>query len=135
MDYRCIWWRLYHSPNTSDWSNILQLAHLLFTLPVPNGKLERIFSTLKLIKVDRRSSLGNSVLDDLLALNTDPISLKNFNPDHSIQLWWNDKVRRPNQRPRKKYAERANKTHQEDSSEESETDSELLQEWDDWLDD
>uniref|UniRef100_A0A1X7VHZ3 Uncharacterized protein n=1 Tax=Amphimedon queenslandica TaxID=400682 RepID=A0A1X7VHZ3_AMPQE len=65
MDYRCVGRRLYYSPNTTEWSNVLQLAHLLFTLPVSNWKLQRIFSTLKLIKVDR-SSLGNSVLDDLL---------------------------------------------------------------------
>ena len=95
-DYQSVWWRLYHAPDASSWSNILQLARLLFTLPVFNGKLERFFSTLKLLKVDKRSSLGNELLDDLLTLNTDRVPLKDFNPDKSISLWWSDKVRRPN---------------------------------------
>ena len=47
--------------------------------------LERIFSTLinKVSKVDKRSSFGNDLLDDLLVLNTDRVALKYFNPpDH-----------------------------------------------------
>ena len=36
---------LYRSPYTFDRSNILQFAHLLFTLSVSNGKLEKILST------------------------------------------------------------------------------------------
>ena len=79
MDYQSVWWSLYHAPNASSWSNILQLVRLLFTLPVSNGKLERVFSTLKLIKVDKRSSLGNELLDDLLVLNSDRVPLKSFN--------------------------------------------------------
>ena len=66
LDYRAVWWRLFHSPNSSSWPNVLSLSRLLFSLPVSNGKLERIFSVLKLIKVNRRSSLGNETLKDLL---------------------------------------------------------------------
>ena len=138
MDYQSVWWRLYHAPNASSWSNILQLVRLLFTLPVSNGKLERVFSTLKLIKVDKRSSLGNELLDDLLVLNSDRVPLNSFNADHSISLWWSDKVRRPNQRPRKDYAARCssstNDISPDDSGEESDAGTELLQEWDDWID-
>ena len=54
----------------------------------------RVFSTLKIIKVDKRSSLGNDLLDDLLV-----VSLKDFNLDHSISLWSSEKTRRPNQGP------------------------------------
>ena len=42
LDYRAVWWRLFHSPNSSSWPNALALCRLLFTLPVSNGKLERI---------------------------------------------------------------------------------------------
>ena len=87
QDYRVVWWRLFHCPNSPNWSNILTLGQLLFTLPVSNRKLERIFSVLKLIKVDKRASLGNDTLNYLLALNTDSDSLKDFDPDSSIQLW------------------------------------------------
>ena len=75
QDYRAVWWRLFHCSNSST------LSQFLFTLPVSNGKLERIFSILKLIKVDKRASLN-----DLLALNTDSNSMKNFNSDSSIEL-------------------------------------------------
>ena len=70
------------------------LAQLLFSLPVSNGKLERCFYTLKVIKSERRSSLSK---ESLLTLTVDAIPLKMFNPDASIELWWKDKVRRPNQ--------------------------------------
>ena len=86
MGYRGVWWRLFNAPNTSEWTNCLILARLLFTLPLSNGKLERIFSTLKVIKVDRRSLLGNETLDDLLLLNSDLVALTDFNPDQSIKL-------------------------------------------------
>ena len=136
LDYRSVWWRLYHSPNASSWTNILALVQLLFTLPVSNGKLERVFSTLKVIKVDKRSSLSNEVLDDLLMLNTNPCSLKDFNPDESIHRWWEDKTRRPNQQPRKDYAKRARVDNAEDEREsDEEKESELLPEWDEWLED
>lgn len=103
MGYQAVWWRLFHAPNASEWSNSLTLVRLLLTLPVSNGKLERVFSTLTMIKVDKRSLLGNDTLDDLLVLNTDHIPLKEFNPDRSIRMWWNAKARRLNQHPRKVY--------------------------------
>ena len=40
LGYQSVWWRLFHAPSTSSWSNILQLSRLLFTLPASNGKLE-----------------------------------------------------------------------------------------------
>ena len=103
LEYQAVWWRIFHAPNALEWSNILTPVQLLFTLPVSNGKLERIFSTLKILKFDKQSSLGNDLLDDLLVLNTDCVSLKEFSPDHSIHMWWNAKTRRPNQQPRKEY--------------------------------
>ena len=119
MGYRGVWWRLFHTPNASEWTNCLTLARLLFTLPVSNGKLERIFSTLK---VDRRSLLGNETLDDLLLLNSDHVSLTEFNPDQNIKLWWNAKNRRPNQNPRREYRKRS-ATSSSDLDETSSVDS------------
>ena len=107
MGYQALWWRLSHAPNASDWSNILTLVRLLFTLPVSNGKLERVFSTLKLIKLGKRSLLANDMLDDLLVPNTDCVPLKEFKPDRSIHMWWNAKTRRPNQHPRKVYKKKS----------------------------
>ena len=52
MGYQGVWWRLFHAPNASEWTNCLTLAHLLLTRPVSNGELERVLSTLKVIKID-----------------------------------------------------------------------------------
>ena len=139
LGYQEVWWRLFHSPCAEQWSNILTLAELLFSLPASNGKLERCFSTLKLIKADRRCSLSNDTLDDLLILNTDRVPLQDFNPGAAIDLWWKSKIRRLNQPPRKQYAK-----HQDaaKNSREIETDHEsedeagesvLLNDWDEWL--
>ena len=122
MGYRGVWWRLFNAPNASEWTNCLILARLLFTLPVSNGKLERIFSTLKVIKVDRRSLLGNETLDDVLLLNSDRVALTDFNPDQSIKPWWNAKNRRPNQNPRREYRKRS-ATSSSDLDETSSVDS------------
>ena len=141
LDYRPVWWRLFHCPNSSNWSNILTLSRLLFTLPVSNGKLERIFSILKLIKIEKRASLGEDTLNDLLALNTDSDSMKDFNPDSSIQLWWHAKLRRPDQKMQKEYAKRMTKSKdimvldsENDDDGQTDTDNEfLLDDWDEWM--
>ena len=102
LDYHSVWWRRFHAPNSAEWSNVLVLAELLFSLPASNGKLERVFSTLGTIKVDKRSCLKNQSLDDLLLLKSDKIPLASFIPDQSIDLWWSAKARRPSQKERKK---------------------------------
>ena len=103
LDYSSVWWRLFHCPSRSEWSNALILIELLFSLPASNGKVERVFSTSNVIKVEKRSLLSNESLDDLLMINTDKVPLSKFNADSAIQLWWRDKTRRPNQTARKKY--------------------------------
>ncbi len=148
MSYQAVWWRLFHAPDSSSsWSNILTLAQLLFSLPISNGKLERVFSTLKTIKCDKRSCLGNEALDDLLMLNTDAIPLSQFNPDRSIDLWWKHTTGRPNQSQRKDYAPRRRTSSADHSNspdytanneqqQTEETDSSerfLMNDWDTWL--
>ncbi len=125
---------MFHSPDAAHWSNMLTLVQLLLSLPASNGKLERIFSTTKVIKGDKRCSLNNDTLDDLLFLNTDKMSLTQFNPDESIDLWWADKTRRPNQSSRKEYSKRQ-QSEPSTSTESDETDvtTTLLDDWDEWL--
>ena len=50
MDYRSVWWRIFNSYNSSEWSNALVIVKFLFSLLASNGKPERIFSTAKVIK-------------------------------------------------------------------------------------
>ena len=110
-----------------------------------NGKLERVFSTLKVLKVDKRSLLGNDTLDDLLVLNTDHIPLKEFDQDRSIRLWWTSKKRRVNQGPKKEY-QRKSRDQDDTSSVDSQSltvvdtqslgtaaSSVLLDDWDEFM--
>ena len=103
--YITVRWKLFHSPSSYDWVNVLSFACLLLTLRVSNGKLERVFSTMKNIKMEKRSSMSNEILD-LLTINIDKTDVKDFTADQSIDLWWKAKSRRPNQRPRKQYKKR-----------------------------
>ena len=131
-----MWWKLFHSPKASGWTNVLTLAQLLFSLPVSNGKLERVFSTMKLIKAEKRSSMSNETLDDLLAINIDGVSVEDFDADHSIILWWKSKTRRPNQQPRKTY--KRSRCEDQDIHSSTDTDSgssdDVLRDWDNWID-
>ena len=111
MDCQAVWWRLFHCPCSSEWRNCLSLVELLFSLPASNGKLERTFSQLKIIKTEKRSLLNNQQLDDLLRLNTDVIPLASFDANPSIDLWWQEKKRRINQHPRKAYKKRKKTTN------------------------
>ena len=111
-----------------------------------NGTLERVFSQVNVIKSTKRTQLSNQTLDDLLIVSTAGVPLKEFNPDHAIDLWWKDKLRRPNQRPRALYkqqkvtaASTSSDTHESEqvSDAESNSDAEsdsLHQSWDSWID-
>ena len=55
------------------------------------------------IKSTTRTQLSNQTLDDLLIVSTAGVPLKEFNPEHAIDLLWKDKLHRPNQRPRAPY--------------------------------
>jgi len=95
--------------------------------------VEKLFSTLKIIKNERRTNLNCSTLNDLLEVNTEGPTLKDFSADVAVDLWWTDcsSGRRVNQKPRKNYRRRARET-----SEHSESENELdLQQWDSWFHD
>ena len=141
IDYRPVWWRIFHAFDSTEWTNALVLAQLLFSLPASNGKLERVFSTVNVIKVDKRSTLSNESLDDLLVLNSDKVPLQDFNTNPSINLWWESKTKGPAQKPRKRY-EKRHSIHSSTESEGSEpmhdsdiTDPQVnsLKEWDSWV--
>ena len=74
-DYKIIWWKLFNAPDSTKWTNILAVVELLFCLSVFNGHLERVFSQLKLIKGERRTSLGEDRLDQLIRINVEAPAL------------------------------------------------------------
>jgi hypothetical protein len=67
-DYKQIWWKLYNSVDAKRWVNILTLVELLFCLPMANGHLERVFSQMKIVKTNRRTSLSEDTLDHILRI-------------------------------------------------------------------
>ena len=135
LDYRAVWWRIFHAPSAGEWSNALVLIELLFSLPSSNGKLERAFSLMKVIKTDKRSVLSNESLDDLLMVSISGPPLKEFCPDAAIDLWWKDKLCRPHQQGRKAYASREKSTEGDTAEVEGVTveEMDMLTNWDDWM--
>ena len=124
-EYRAVWWpQLFHAPCASEWANMLILAELLFSLPASNGKEERTFSQLKVIKSDKRTSINNDTLDDLLTIVTSDCSTKDFNPDKAIDLW-QSKTRRPSQKGR-----HCTTTQNTTSDYNSDPETDMLEEWD-----
>ena len=135
--YSKVWYQLYCSPDSTKWPNIMLVSELLLSLPFSTAKVERFFSTLKMIKNERRTNLSCSTLNDLLEVKTEGPTLSNFSADAAVNLCWSDcsTGRRVNQKPRKEY-----RRHKQSSSTvastsgDSESENELdLDTWDDWF--
>ena len=58
-----------------------------------NGRVERIFSQLKLIKTERRTCLAIDRLDSLLRIAADVPPLSKWDASGAVQRWWGDKKR------------------------------------------
>ena len=93
-EYKVVWWKLFNTFDAKKWSNILSLVELLFCLPTANGRVERTFSQLKIIKTERRTCLGIDRLDSLLRITTDAPPLSKWDASGAVQRWWGDKTRR-----------------------------------------
>jgi hypothetical protein len=109
-DYRVVWRKLFESSKSHEWKSALLLVKLLFTLPVSNAKVERLFSLMNRVKTDTRNSLSKDRLSSLLRICMEGPSLQDFDPKPSMTLWKDAVVaRRPSQNKRKAYKERAPK--------------------------
>ena len=94
--YRVVWWKLFNSPDANKWTNILALVELTFCIPLSNGHVERCFSQLKITKTNRRVSLGEEQLDQILRIRIDGPPLQQWDATNAVGLlWWTDKTRRP----------------------------------------
>ena len=136
LEYQKVWYKLHTCPDVRNWPNLLKLCALAFSLPFSNGRVEQIFSLMKVVKTACRSNLENDTLNDLLEIYIEGPPLSSFCPDVAIELWWSDccTTRRVNQPPRKAYRPRnpASTTSDADSEEEECT---PIQKWDKWFDD
>ena len=95
-DYNIIWWKLFNSVDAQKWSNVLSVVELLFCLPMANGRVERVFSQLKLIKTNRRTCLGEDTLDRLLRINAEGPPLSQWDASAALEVWQHAKIRRVN---------------------------------------
>ena len=50
VKYRKVWYLLHVCPDAEKWPSVLVLCELVFSLPFSNGRVEQIFSSLKIIK-------------------------------------------------------------------------------------
>lgn len=82
--YRVVWWKLFNSPDAGKWTNILTLAELIFCIPLSNGHVERCFSQLKITKTNRRVSLGEDRLDQILRSELKALPFRDGMP---LVLW------------------------------------------------
>ena len=110
-DYRVTWRKIFQSSRRNMWSLVLLLVELLFSLPVSNAKVERLFSLMNRIKTDSRSCLSQKTLKNLILICMEGPDSDNFNAVPAMKLWSDTvKARRPNQKAKRKYKERAKKT-------------------------
>ena len=132
--YHKVWYKLHVCPDASRWKDILILCELCFSLPFSNGRVERMFSSMKLIKTDRRTRLKQDTLSDLLEIHVEGPTLHNFTPKHAVEAWWSSckTSRRPNQSARKQYSSRSTGAS---TSTAGETPSSDLIQWDSWFND
>ena len=112
---------------------VVHSSHLTrrsISLPLTTTHVERMFSSLKLIKKDRHTSMSNTTLSDLMEVYHEGPSLQDFHADAAIQLWWERCKTNccPNQGFRKQYrARKTGELTQDDS-----TSSFSLDDWDVW---
>ncbi len=128
--YKKVWYKLCTCPDNSKWPNVLIVMELCFSLPFSNGRVEQIFSTMKAIKTNRRTSLATSTLNDLLEIHVEGPPLSHYCPDGAIELWWKDTTtpRRLNQpASRKEYQPQSKSNAAEVSEQNSDSAASLSQ--------
>ena len=105
------------------------MIELLFSLPLSNGHLERVFSQLKLIKNDRRINLTEDRLDQLIRIGTDGPPIDKWDSLNAINDWYKDKTRRVTA------STRASSSTAEDPEDEEECQQQLfsLDDWKEWV--
>ena len=101
--YLRVWHRIFNSPRSVDWNMVLLIAELIFSIPISNAKVERLFSLMKRVKTDSRASLGENTLTNLVRIDMEGPTLEEYDPAAAMQLWASGRSRRPQQTKRKKY--------------------------------
>ena len=74
--------------------NILDIIEILLVTPSSNAKLERMFSRMARVKSDWHNWLSRDRLDALLRIGEEGPSCKGFDPNPSIEKWFQASIRR-----------------------------------------
>ena len=98
-----------------------------------NGHVERVFSTLKLIKSDYRNCLSEEYLDDVVRIMVEGPPLSQWDSSGAIQLWWKDKQRRSVADVRKAPVTKNKKNRDESIDGYTPSSSVNLEDWDNLL--
>lgn len=85
--YRATWFKLFHSSRAGEWENILMLIRLLFTIPVSNAAMERMFSNLGRVKTAKRSSISQGTLENILRIQAEGPPLESYDPSTAVHDW------------------------------------------------
>ena len=81
------WRKIFTAPRSKGSSDVLLMTKMLFTVPVSNTKLERIFSKLKRVKTNFRCSLGVKGLENILRIIEEGSSWETFDAISAIKKW------------------------------------------------
>ena len=136
-DYKVVWWKLFNAFDSKNWSNFLAVVELLICLPIANGRVERVFSLLKLINTNRRTCLKEDTLDHLLRINAEGPSLSEWDSSRAVKLWLSNKTCTVNHRDSRAQPTTSASTRVQAEEEESSSDSEnptfSLDNWEEWI--
>ena len=112
--------------------NILLISELLPCLPFTTAKVECAFSTMKVIKTERRTNLNCST--DLLEVSVEGPTFSDFSSDSAVDFWWHDcsSGRRVNQRPHKVYFKQKEGSSFSDTHTTGDSESEQVLDLDTW---
>ena len=80
------WWKRFNATDAIKWKNILSPAELLFCFPMPNGRVERALSLLKVITTERCASLEGDQLHSLMKIAMDAPPLSQWDASNAMLL-------------------------------------------------
>ena len=81
------WHHLISDLSDHNLENIFSLMEVVLALPPTSVKCLTAFSAMKLLKTKRRGWLGNTQLNDLMAIKIMSPTIKEFNPEAAIAEW------------------------------------------------
>ena len=80
---------------------VLRVIDLILSIPATSSANERDFSVMSLIKTNRKSWLKNKTLSDLMVINRETPSIKEYNPTDDVNLWISSGMRKPRRKEKK----------------------------------